>query len=537
MRNQWRSMIRNGTGAACLAVFIAVNALAYDQVTVPAGTVIELQTSSPLDSGNAQQGDTFSTTVRRSISVNGVQVIPQSSSVDGRVTEVRRAVRGSRSGVLGVEFFRLVLADGTSFDISGELTTQRADENGQALNQEGRPGQRDSANVLIGGSDGTVIGNVPRDSRQTFGGALGALLSGGREAQLPSRSIISMELVNDVTFNFNDPPNQNSDRGNNGPDLSSASMVQRAQTALHDQNAYNGPINGRLDYQTREAISRYQRQNRQPVTGQLDQQTAENLGLMDDHQHDRGRKSKWFDSRLAASIYGKSQSLLSNYQSSLGISVNDISAGLNSNRDLTEGDLDLLLQTSSFSNAAAWFQQATAGRRDDASADVAARILVSSAQRVDASLQNAQTNSQFAQAWASIQSDLGRMGSNNSTANDHESNSDNNSVSNADTNSGRSSVSGHFQWQGLVDGSDNINLRGSKVTMAHLTASNIQQATYQLSAALPYDEVQVNLRKVRGRGSIRVLEQPTASNNYTAVVQVNDQGDSGRGWYEFTLDW
>jgi hypothetical protein len=34
-----------------------------------------------------------------------------------------------------------------------------------------------------------------------------------------------------------------------------------------------------------------------------------------------------------------------------------------------------------------------------------------------------------------------------------------------------------------------------------------------------------------------MLEQPTASNNYTAVVQVSDQGDSGQAWYEFTLDW
>jgi hypothetical protein len=47
----------------------------------------------------------------------------------------------------------------------------------------------------------------------------------------------------------------------------------------------------------------------------------------------------------------------------------------------------------------------------------------------------------------------------------------------------------------------------------------------------------VTLRKERGRGEIRLLEQPSAANAYTAVVQVNDQGYSGNAWYEFTLDW
>jgi len=106
-----------------------------------------------------------------------------------------------------------------------------------------------------------------------------------------------------------------------------------------------------------------------------------------------------------------------------------------------------------------------------------------------------------------------------------------------DHNSGQVSGTGHFQWQGIVDGSDNIRLRGSYVDMTHLTSGQVQQATYQLSAPLPLRPVQVTLRMVRGRGQIRLLEQPTASNNYTAVVQVNDESESGNAWYEFTLDW
>lgn len=250
MRTQWISRIRNGAAAACITVLFVANLFAFDRVTVPAGTVIELQTTSSLDSGTAQQGDTFSTTVRRSIYMNGIVAIPQSSSVDGRVTEVRPATRGTRSGVIGVEFFGLVLANGTSYDLSGVLTTRTADENGQMISQDGRIGERSNTNrtnVLIGGNDRTVIGT------------LNAILSGGQEAQLPSGSNISMELVSAITIDNNGQQSRSSDGINGGTDYASPRMVERAQTALHDRNLFDGSINGQLDRQTSQALSRFQR--------------------------------------------------------------------------------------------------------------------------------------------------------------------------------------------------------------------------------------------------------------------------------------
>ncbi len=86
MRAQCISRIHRGVGAACVAFLFAAVVMASDRVTVPEGTVIELQTTSSLDSGTAQQGDTFSTTVVRSIYVGGNLAISQASSVDGRVT-------------------------------------------------------------------------------------------------------------------------------------------------------------------------------------------------------------------------------------------------------------------------------------------------------------------------------------------------------------------------------------------------------------------------------------------------------------------
>jgi Putative peptidoglycan binding domain len=515
MRDQWISRIRRGVGMACVALLFTAVVTASDRVTVPGGTVIELQTTSSLDSGTAQQGDTFSTTVVRPIYVGSNLAIPRASTVDGRVTTVRPAVRGSQSGVIGVQFFRLSLPDGTSYDLSGGLTTLRPGERGD---------NSDRNNVLIGGSGRTVIGALAGGSFGTGSGTLNSLVSAGSEAQLPSGSNIAMQLMNAISIGSNDPQTQYPAGTNNRTVYTSTRMVRSAQTALHNQNFYNGSINGQLDRQTHQALSNFQSQNGQPVTGDLDQETASRLGLIGSNQ---GSEST--DRQLAATIYQKAQSLLNNYQSSLGIRVNDIRAGLTSSKLLTEGDLDLLLQANSFSNAAAWYQQATANAPNVEGPRIAARILQSSAQRVETSLQSAQQNTQFRQQWSVIQTDLNRIGVNNSTYNDP--------GSVTDYSSGQVSETGHFQWQGITDGSDNIRLRGSYVDMTHLTAGKVQQATYQLSAALPLQPVQVTLRKIRGRGQIRLLEQPTSSNNYTAVVQVNDQEASGSAWYEFTLDW
>lgn len=510
-------------GITGLAAFLALGAAASAQVTVPAGTVVDLQTTSALDSGSAQQGDTFSSTVRRSVYVNGRVVIPQASSVDGRVTEVRPAVLGSQSGVIGVEFFRLVLADGTSYDLSGALTSRRQGDNGP-MNDTGR------RNVIIGGSGRTVIGALSGGAYGTNSGTINSLLSSGSEAQLPLGSNIAMELVNAITIGANPQQSQYPSGNNNGAGYTSPRMVRSAQSALHDRNAYDGPMNGRLDGQTRQALANFQSQNGLPVTGDLDQRTAGLLGLVVS-----GQGNQSIDRQLAASIYRKAQSLVNNYQSSLGIRVNDIRAGLTSSRILTEGDLDLLLQANSFMNAAAWYQQATTSAPNNEGYKIAADILQSSAQRVETSLQSAQDNPQFRQMWSGVQSDMNQIGANTSNYNNNSNNDNSGQVT--DYNSGQVSSTGHFQWQGLVDGSDNIRLQGSNVNVTHLSAAPIQEASHQLSAALPYSPVQVTLNKVRGRGQIRLLEQPTASNNYTAVVQVDDQSQQGNAWYEFTLDW
>jgi hypothetical protein len=94
-----------------------------------------------------------------------------------------------------------------------------------------------------------------------------------------------------------------------------------------------------------------------------------------------------------------------------------------------------------------------------------------------------------------------------------------------------------FRWRGEVDGIDDILVRGSQVKIEHVSALPIQSQDHRFSAPLPFAEVDVQLQVVKGRGSIRILEQPSKRNQYTAVVRVDDQDHSGSERYEFELSW
>jgi hypothetical protein len=95
---------------------------------------------------------------------------------------------------------------------------------------------------------------------------------------------------------------------------------------------------------------------------------------------------------------------------------------------------------------------------------------------------------------------------------------------------------GRFRWQGRVDGSDYVRVRGNSVTIQHVEARNVADASYDLPSPLPRNPVNIQLNKLRGRGRVELVERPSAANNYTAVVLIQDV-QSGADFYEFELSW
>lgn len=95
----------------------------------------------------------------------------------------------------------------------------------------------------------------------------------------------------------------------------------------------------------------------------------------------------------------------------------------------------------------------------------------------------------------------------------------------------------YLRWQGRVDGSDILRVRGRSVQVRHQTAQPIREMRAEFSAPLPARDVRVWLDVKQGRGRIELQQQPFAGNNYTAVILVDDERQPGSADYEFYLYW
>src|SRR5687768_18387839 len=121
---------RRTLGAFALAFLAASPAAAQNRIVVPAGSVILVRTTSPLQSASVRAGQTFETTVEESVGLDEYTVIPTGSRIRGSVTVATPATR-QQSGVIEVVFDRLTLPDGTTFPITGKLTSTDSAERRQ----------------------------------------------------------------------------------------------------------------------------------------------------------------------------------------------------------------------------------------------------------------------------------------------------------------------------------------------------------------------------------------------------------------------
>ena len=383
-------------GIACslaFAAFGATAASAQTRLTLPAGTVIIVQTSTALQSISARTGQTFETTVVDAIGLDNYTVVPAGSRIRGTITFAQPANR-QQSGVIEVDFNRLLLADGTSYPIVGRLTSTDAAERRQI---DSDPNARV---VLVGGRGGigAAIAGAGSTNSPTSGilSALGSLLSQAQDVSVPAGTQLAVQLDDAVSV-------RSGRRLGNG-DVSTlytaAERVRAAQQALAQLNYYRGSVNGQLDDATQRALFEFQTDKGIRATGNLDGRTAQALGLPIAGSTVGGIGGAVGNTLSAADVSTlrrDAQSLVAQQK----IQVSNVGFG---RRSSSQADVELWFALSAFADNASLYEQLVRSNTNGASS--AGPALVNAARRVDSTLLNARTSSAIQNSWSSIRSRL-----------------------------------------------------------------------------------------------------------------------------------
>jgi hypothetical protein len=170
---------------------------AFRTVTISAGTTIPVRITQPLDSGTAQQGQSFSGTIATDVMADGLVAIRQGTGVNGRVTAVHEAAHYKGSSLLSIELVS-INRHGDSLSVATEP---------YSVEGKGR-GKNTAAKVGGGAAIGAIIGAIAGGGRgAAIGSAAGAgvgaganTVTRGEQVKIPSESLVNFALTNTLTL-------------------------------------------------------------------------------------------------------------------------------------------------------------------------------------------------------------------------------------------------------------------------------------------------------------------------------------------------
>jgi hypothetical protein len=170
----------------------------FEELVVPAATVIGLQVETPVSTERARLEDRVDARVTRDVLSAGRVAIPAGARVIGSVTLVERGGKVKERARLGVRFHTLVLADGSQVPL-------RTD----AILREGDPPSGESARKIGGAAiGGAILGAIMGGGKgAVIGGATGAgagtaaVMAGDRNAAtLQAGTIVNVRLTAPTTL-------------------------------------------------------------------------------------------------------------------------------------------------------------------------------------------------------------------------------------------------------------------------------------------------------------------------------------------------
>ncbi len=93
-----------------------------------------------------------------------------------------------------------------------------------------------------------------------------------------------------------------------------------------------------------------------------------------------------------------------------------------------------------------------------------------------------------------------------------------------------------FEWDGRVDREVQVVMRGRNVWTNRIGQTEPGRARIRELGTLPRQDGEITIQVLSGRGSVDVIQQPTAQNGYTSIVRIVDPR-SGSDAYRLAAYW
>ncbi len=183
------------------ASFISADAQSIYEL--PAGTTMRVSMDNEINSKVASVNDTFTATLAAPVRVQETVLLPIGTVIEGRITRVKRASYGGKSGSLEVSFETLRLINGAERDIEGVLIDELKIESSPAVNV---------LTVLGGTALGGIVGAVSKvENGALIGAGIGAgagtsaaLLRKGRNVGIKTNEEFEIKLTRRVILPVRD---------------------------------------------------------------------------------------------------------------------------------------------------------------------------------------------------------------------------------------------------------------------------------------------------------------------------------------------
>jgi hypothetical protein len=169
----------------------------YEELVVPADSVIGLQIENTITSDRAKVEDQVRARVSRDVKVRDRIAIPAGARAEGSITLVEKGGRLKDQARLGIRFHTIVLADGTRLPISTETIYRDGESPARESVAKIGGGAVGGAvlGAILGGKKGAIIGSTVGAA----GGGVAVAASDPNPATLQSGSTVTVRMSSPAT--------------------------------------------------------------------------------------------------------------------------------------------------------------------------------------------------------------------------------------------------------------------------------------------------------------------------------------------------